>query len=436
MLQSPFFKVVAYKEATCMEKRKDNKGRILRDGEYQKSDGRYEFRYLNHNSELQSVYSWRLVETDKAPPGKRKTDSLREMEKAIKRNLEDGIIVQKHMTLNKLWDDYIAQKRELKQSTLTNYKYMYRKYVRDVIGDMNISSIKYSTMKKFFNELIRDKGFKPNSVEILHTILHPVFTLAVRDGYIRTNPTAGIMAELKKSHDWSKPKRHALTEAQQAAFINYVASHSTYNHWLPLFTALLGTGCRVGEMLGLRWQDINWEDGIISINHTLIYRVQDSGHCEFHVTTPKTRNGIREIPMFDEVRKALMKVRMKQMEDGFCQDVVDGYSGFIWTNRFGNVENPHCCNRAIERIIRDYNKEETEKAKAEKREALLLPHFSAHTLRHTFCTRLCENESDLKLIQEIMGHADITTTMDIYNESNTDRKKASFARLEGIIKIS
>ena len=419
-----------------MEKRKDNKGRILRDGEYQKSDGRYEFRYPDHNGELKSVYSWRLVETDKVPTGKRKTDSLRMMEKAIKRDLEDGIIVQKNLTLNNLWGNHIEQKTELKPSTLTNYKYMYKKYVQDEIGNMNITNIKYSTMKKFFNELIRDKGFKPNSVEILYTILHPIFTVAVRDGYIRTNPTDGIIAELKKSHNWEKPKRHALTEPQQAAFIDYVANHDTYNHWLPLFTALLGTGCRIGEMLGLRWEDIDWKEGIINISHNLIYRQQDSGKCEFHITTPKTRNGIRDIPMFKDVRKALTQERVRQMEIGFCQDEIDGYSGFVWQNRYGHVENPHNCNRAIKRIIRDYNAEEAESAKKEHREPLLLPNFSVHNLRHTFCTRLCENETDLKLIQEIMGHADITTTMDIYNESNTDRKKASFARLEGVIKIS
>lgn len=68
----------------------------------------------------------------------------------------------------------------------------------------------------------------------------------------------------------------------------------------------------------------------------------------------------------------------------------------------------------------------------EDRDALILPRFSVHQLRHTFCTRLCERERDLKLIQEIMGHADISTTMDVYNESNIDRKKASFARLEAI----
>ena len=140
--------------------------------------------------------------------------------------------------------------------------------------------------------------------------------------------------------------------------------------------------------------------------------------------------------MFSEVRKAIQMERMRQMQTGtFCKNEIDGYSGFIWTNRYGEILNPHCVNRAIVRIIRDYNAEETELAKKENREALLLPHFSCHHLRHTFCTRFCENETDLKLIQEIMGHADISTTMDIYNESNTERKKASFERLEGVIKI-
>ena len=125
----------------------------------------------------------------------------------------------------------------------------------------------------------------------------------------------------------------------------------------------------------------------------------------------------------------------KQKKDGFCQDVVDGIGGFIWQNRFGNVLSPHCVNRVIARIVVDYNASEMEAARNEKRDPLIIPRFSVHQLRHTFCTRLCENETDLKLIQEIMGHADISTTMDIYNESNLGRKKNSFARLESISDI-
>lgn len=416
------------------EKRKDSKGRILRDNEFQQKDGRYKFRYYDVNGDLKTVYSWRLVETDKAPTGKKKTPCLRELEKQIKRDVEDGLKTQKQ-TLDEYWKDYI-ELRQLKQSTRTNYKYMYGKYIKPQLGHMDISTIKYSIIKKFFVSLIRDVGFKPNSVETIYTILHPIFETAVRDDYIRKNPTDGIMAEIKNSYNWSKERKHPLSVQEQAAFVDFVANSDTYKHWLPLFTALLGTGCRIGEMLGLRWQDVDFKNNIITIDHNLIYRLQDAGNCEFHITTPKTKNGIREIPMFDAVRQALLNERARQMKEGcFCKDTIDGYTGFIWVNRFGNVQAPHCVNRAIERIIRDYNAMENELAKKENRKELLLPHFSCHILRHTFCTRICENETDLKLIQEIMGHADISTTMDIYNESNTERKKASFERLANSMKI-
>ena len=86
-------------------------------------------------------------------------------------------------------------------------------------------------------------------------------------------------------------------------------------------------------------------------------------------------------------------------------------------------------------IIKACNAKEEEDAKAEGREPELLPHFSCHHLRHTFCTRFCENKTNLKIIQKIMGHADITTTMDIYNEATKDKKMESFAGLEDKIKI-
>lgn len=415
-----------------LAKRKDTKGRILRDGEIQKPDGRYEFRYYDVNGERRSFYSWRLTMIDPTPEGKRYCVSLRELERDILRDVQDGLLTQQKITLNSRWDDYIDNKPELKPSTRTNYRYMYDKYVRDEIGNMPLVSIRYSTMKKFFNRLVHELGFKPNSVEIVHTILHPVFVIAVRDGLLRINPTDGIMADLKRSNDWEKPKRHGLTEEQQRAFMAYEETSERYRRWNPLFACLLGTGCRIGEMLGLRWEDVFWKENVISINHNLIYRLQDSGRVEFHITTPKTRNGIRVIPMFQNVRKELQNEYLRQEKVGFCQDVIDGYCGFIWQNRFGRVLSPHCVNRAIARIVEDHNREEAETARKENREPLIIPRFSAHLLRHTFCTRLCENETGLKLIQEIMGHADISTTMDVYNESNTDRKKASFARLEAI----
>jgi len=203
------------------EKRRDNKGRLLRQGELQREDGKYEYRYFDLKGNKHSIYSWKLVETDKIPKGKRQCRALRDLEKEIQRDLDDGVnsYTASRMTLNQYFDDYMSTKIELKPSTRTNYKYMYNKYVRDDFGERTLASIKFSDVKKFYIHLIHDCGFKPNSMEIINTIIHPVFTIAVWDGLIRTNPASGVMADIKRSHNWEKPKRHALTEAQQTAFI-------------------------------------------------------------------------------------------------------------------------------------------------------------------------------------------------------------------------
>lgn len=403
--------------------RKDNKGRKLRDGESYRNDGRYQYRYSIEHGKRHTIYAQTLSE-------------LREKEEKVKENLRSGIdTTASKVTLDEMFELYMSGKEELKQSTRGNYNYMYSKYIRKEMGYRKITTIKYSDIRRFYNSLIKDKNFKPNSMEIINNILHPVFTLAVRDGYIRTNPTDGAMAEIKKSHNWEKPKRHALTIEEQRAFVEYVAGSKMYNHWLPLFTVFLGTGCRVGEIVGLRWNDCDFKNNTISINHNLVYRQQDNGKCEFHVTTPKTSAGVRIIPMLEDVRKALLQEKRKQFLNGFNQTEIDGYSNFVFTNRVGYIHNPQTINRAIKRIIRDCNYEEEIRANKENRKPLVIRDFSVHNLRHTFCTRFCENETNLKVIQEIMGHSDISTTMNIYAEATQDKKKEAFSHLEGKIKI-
>ena len=135
------------------------------------------------------------------------------------------------------------------------------------------------------------------------------------------------------------------------------------------------------------------------------------------------------IPMLDTVYEALKREYAFQEENGFNETEIDGMSGFVFSYRFGNVHNPQAINRAIKRIYEAYNVEEVLKAAKEKREPILIPHFSCHHLRHTFCSRFCENETNLKVIQSIMGHANIETTMDIYAEVTETKKHESMQEL-------
>lgn len=439
MLQSKLSILVlsAERRGVMAEKRKDNKGRVLRSGEIQRKNGLYEYKYNDAKGIRRSIYSWKLVETDNCPRGKKKTEALRNLEKQIQRDIDDGLDTYESLkiSVNDCFDDYIRSRVDLRQSTRVNYTYMYQKFVSKTIGCMNITTVKYSTIKGFYLSLIHDKGFKLSTVEIINNILHPIFMTAVRDDIIRKNPSDGVMQEIKRGHNWESTKRHALTVSEQTAFIDYMAASKKYSHWLPLITIILGTGARIGEIIGLRWCDCDFDDNMISINHNLIYRMQENGKCEFHITSPKTKNSIRIIPMLDDVKAALLKTKQECLLNGFNEEIIDGYTGFIFKNRYNTVYSPHAINRLIERVRMDYNREESETAKQEKREPIFVPHFSVHNLRHTFCTRFCENETNIKVIQEIMGHSDISTTMDVYNEATKEKKIESFINLEGKIKI-
>ena len=398
--------------------RKDKRGYVLKTGECQRSDGRYSYSYTDDIGERHVVYAKDLAE-------------LRKKERKIIRDREDGIDAHapEKITLNQLYDKYLGQKYDLKPTTKANYKYMYDHFVRPKFGKKKIANIKYTDVKKFYYDLIQDKTLKANTLDNVHTQLHPAFQMAVRDGLLRVNPTDGVMAEIKKSHIWDRPQRHALTIPQQKAFTEYMKDNREYHGWVPIIMILLGTGMRIGECLGLRWDDLDFEKRIISVNHNITERPYEDGSCAKHIQTPKTRAGERTIPMIDEVFEAFLQEYEMQKCMGYRSETIDGYTNFVFLTTGGSVISASSVNRAIHAIAESYNKEES------KREAVLLPSFSAHNLRHTFCTRLCENESNLKVIQSVMGHADITTTMDIYAEATNEKKQEIMANLQGKIII-
>lgn len=402
--------------------RKDNKGRVLRKGESQrKSDGKYVYTYTEPFEKRRYIYSTDLLK-------------LREREKQLMKDQLDGLDLYAAgtATLNYTFERYMSTKCDLRRSTYSNYKYIYKHFVQDGFGKRRIAEIKYSDVRFFNCYLLNEKGLQANTVDTIQTILHPTFQMAVRDGIIRINPTDGVLAEIVKKQGKNKGVRRALTLEQQRAFLNYMDENPVFSHWKPLFIVLLGTGCRIGEVIGLRWEDLDYENRLISINHAVTYYAregQKTRKSEFEVSLPKTDASIRTIPMMDAVYDAFQEEYEYQKENGFNTTTINGMNGFIFCNRFGNIHNPQTVNRTIKRISENYNAEEILKAKKEKRKPVILPRFSCHHLRHTFCTRFCENETNIKVIQEVIGHANIETTMDIYAEATEQKKKEAIENL-------
>ena len=400
--------------------RKDLRGRSLRKGEVQRSsDKRYMYTYTDPMGRRKFIYANDLAE-------------LREKEAKLMKDQLDGLdlYVAGKASVNDTFDRYMSTKYNLRESTKSSYLYTYDHYVRDTFGKKRIADIKYSDVLQFYYYLLNEVKIALGTLDTVHCLLHPTFQLAVRDEIIRNNPTDGVMKEISRESGKNRGIRHALTVEQQRAFMEYIANHPIYYHWWPMFTVLLGTGCRIGEALGLRWQDLDYDKRTISINHSLsYYQKPESNKSVLRISKPKTEAGIRTIPMLDIVKDAFEMLYEEQLENGFNETEIDGMSGFIFCNRFGTVPNPQTVNHTIKRIANSYNADEVVRAKKERRDPIILPNFSCHHLRHTFCTRLCENETNLKVIQSIMGHRNIETTMDIYAEATEEKKQESFENL-------
>ena len=181
------------------ERRKDNKGRVLKEGESQRKNGMYDYRWRTSNGKRHSVYAKTLEE-------------LREKEKAIQRDKSDGIRTDaKNVLLNDVYEMLVDLKKGLKDNTFQNYQYMYNQFVYPDFGQSKVVKLKRSDVRRFYNMLADERMLKISTIDNIHTVLHQVLDLAVEDEYLRNNPSANALKELKQSHNFDEEKRKALT---------------------------------------------------------------------------------------------------------------------------------------------------------------------------------------------------------------------------------
>ena len=390
----------------------------LRTGEYQKANGHYEYRYTVFGKKY-SIYAKNL-------------ETLREKESEIQ-SLETAKQVKfdsRTTTLNDVFYLWKELKRGLRPNTFQNYCYMYEQYVQDGLGRLYIASIKKSDIKRFFNFLADERRLREGTIEAVQTVLHQVFQIAVDDEWIEKNPSDHAVKELKRSHQLDSKKRVALTKAEQDLLLSFLSENTPNARWYPITAVLLGTGMRVGEVTGLRWCDIDFEENMIDINHTLVYYSNGSHHCKYAINDTKTPASKRLIPMTKPVRNAFLQEKeMQELLGVVCNVTIDGYTDFVFLNRFGGLHTQGTLNKVYKRIIRDCNDAEFLR---NENPAVLLPNFSSHTLRHTFATRLCESGMNIKLIQDILGHSNISTTMDIYTHITNEMRNHARTILNNI----
>ena len=364
------------------EKRKDSKGRILKTGESERKDGLYQYRYKDINGERRTIYE-------------RNLQDLRKKEKEIELRLSQGISYYDGcITLRDAMDKVFSIKRKWKDST----RYTMEKYRTLFDGHriytMPINKIKVVDCKEFCVYL-HDKGFAFGTVATVHSLLKMTFDVACESEALAKNPCS---FQLKSIINDDTPKVMALTREQEASLLNFLKEDAIGKKHYDMFVVLLGTGIRISEYAAITIKDIDFKENVLRIDKQI---TRTKGNLR--ITTPKSKNAVRNIPMTPEVRASLLSLISKRQSIKL-NVMIDGHVSFLAVTRNGRPRTHSEYADACRLLMNKYN--QSSKVPIER--------CTPHVLRHTFCTKCIAEGMDVKTVQYLMGHSDATTTLNIY----------------------
>ena len=378
------------------EKRRDNKGRVLRNGESQRKDGRFMYKYTDNAGNIKYVYSWKLVKTDTVPKGAKDDLSLREKEKLIHRDLEDDIVpCGGEMTVLDLVKKYVSQKTGVKHNTEANYNFVINIIKKEDFGKKRIDKVKLSDAKGWLIKLQSDgKGY--STIHSVRGVIRPAFQMAVDDDLIRKNPFEFQLATVVVNDSVT---REALTRKQERAFLKFVKEDKHFSRYYEGIYILFKTGLRISEFVGLTIADIDLKNSVIDVNHQL----QRKRNMEYVIEETKTECGTRLVPMTDEVKKCFRKI-IENRKKPKTEPMIDGKVGFLYLDKNDMPMVALHWEKYFQHICEKYNKI----YKAE------MPKVTPHVCRHTFCSNMAKSGMNPKTLQKIMGHSDIGVTLNTY----------------------
>ena len=395
------------------EKRRDNRGRILHNGEMQMPDGRYRFKYIDENGKANAVYSLRLDHNDKMPPGKKRTLSLREMEKKIQADLFDHIITNGgNYSVLELVEKYIQTKTGVRATTEAGYQTVVNILKKDSFGRKRIDTVRISDAKTWLIKLQKKDGRGFSSIHSIRGVLRPAFQLAVDDDLIRKNPFGFQLVDVVVNNS---VRREAITRDEERKFLKFVKEDSHFCRYYEGIYILFKTGMRISEFCGLTLKDIDFKCHRINIYHQLQKRAKTG----YYIEDTKTESGTRVIPMAPDVEECFKKIIKNRIKPR-VEPVVDGYTGFLYFDKDGNIMYSLHWEHYFKHIVEKYNK--TYK--------LQMPNVTPHVCRHTYCSNMAKFGMNPKTLQYLMGHSDISVTLNVYTHVNFDDAKAELARMK------
>ena len=377
-------------------KRRDNKNRILRNGESQRSDGRYAYVYVDGNGKQKFLYSWKLENTDKVPQGKRDCVSLRDKIKMLKKDLDDGIVSNGgDMTVLQLVQKYVGQKTGVRHNTQANYNFVINIIKKEAFGSKRIDKVKLSDAKEWLIKLQSDgRGY--STIHTVRGVVRPAFQMAVDDDLIRKNPFEFMLATVVVNDSVT---REAITRKQERTFLEFVKDDKHFCKYYDGIYILFNTGLRISEFVGLVKSDIDFENRKIKVDHQL----QRKRDMEYIIEDTKTPSGVRYVPMTDEVKECFQRI-IENRKKPKTEPMIDGKCGFLYLDKNNMPMVALHWEKYFQHICEKYK----------NIYKVPLPKITPHVCRHTFCSNMAKSGMNPKTLQYIMGHSDIGVTLNTY----------------------
>ena len=395
------------------EKRKDKRGRILRDGETQNADGRYRYSYTE-NGERKQIYSWKLVTTDPLPKGRRECIALRDQEEQLRKTQEiRDQYTSTGMTVLELVKWYTENRKGVKNTTKAGYKTVCNILEKDAFGKRKIDAVKSREAKEWLVKLQKKDGRSYHSIHTVRGVLRGAYKEASFNEWVCKNPFDEF--PLSDAIDKDSTKREALTQEDENRFMDFVENDKHFCKYYDGIYILLHTGLRISEFCGLTMKDVDLENRQINVDHQLM-RVGVNVYCE---DSTKTQAGSRILPMEDDVYECFKRIvdgRVKPKKE----PKVDGYSGFLFLDKDGHPALALHWEHYFQHIVQKYNNHYKDP----------LPKITPHVMRHTYCTRKALSGMNPKILQYLMGHSNIDITLGYYTHARYEDARAELERMK------
>lgn len=395
---------------------KDLKGKELPKGIYQRKDGRYEARALINGIRIQ-LYNFNLKEL-KVDFEKRKAEAKQGVDKKLS-----------NITLDEWFEEWFTRYKapHVKETSVAPMKRKYRANYGRLIGNMKVVDIRNMDIQDVINTMQRE-GRATSSMRDALGRVRECLECAKNNRIISENPCFNITVPWENV---SKERRF-LSQDEQNRFLQQVED----NWYKEMFYIMFLTGMRIGEVGGLKWEDVDFKNKCININRSLSCQYE-SGIKTVRLTAPKTHNSYRKIPFMGEAEEMFLSQKKKQekikKELGKRYRSDGEFSDLVFVTSMGSPVFRYHAEKEVKKVVRAINKQEAFDSVREQREPHYFEDLYPHAIRHTFCSRCFQLNMNPKVVQKLMGHQHYSTTIDIYTHVMQDDIDSEVCKLESAI---